>query len=45
MKMEKERLLQAIEGRQDELLALLDQLIQFETISPPARNTLSLIHI
>lgn len=42
MKMEKERLLQAIEGRQDELLALLDQLIQFETISPPARNTLAI---
>ena len=34
--------LQAIEGRQDELLALLDQLIQFETISPPARNTLAI---
>ncbi|CAM4470725.1 acetylornithine deacetylase [Paenibacillus endophyticus] len=34
------KLQQATEERQDELLALLSQLIAYPTVSPPARNTL-----
>lgn len=37
--MDKTNLWAAIDDRQDELLQLLDQLIRFETVSPPARNT------
>lgn len=37
--MNKEQLSQLIEDKFDELLDLLDQLIRFETVSPPARNT------
>ncbi|GAA3199667.1 acetylornithine deacetylase [Lentilactobacillus kefiri] len=32
-------LLQAVDDHQNELLALLDRLVSFETMSPPARNT------
>lgn len=35
----KEALLQAVDEQQDQLLTLLERLILFETMSPPARNT------
>lgn len=37
--MDKKELHLIIENSEDELLKLLDDLIQFETVSPPARNT------
>lgn len=39
---DKQALLQAVDVHQDQLLALLDRLISFETMSPPARNTVAI---
>lgn len=39
---DKQALLQAVDAHQDQLLALLDRLISFETMSPPARNTVAI---
>lgn len=41
---DKETLLQAVDARKDQLLALLERLISFETMSPPARNTVAIQH-
>lgn len=39
---DKQALLQAVDAHQNQLLALLDRLISFETMSPPARNTVAI---
>ncbi|MGF2385107.1 acetylornithine deacetylase [Lentilactobacillus otakiensis] len=38
----KEALLQAVDEHRDQLLTLLERLISFETMSPPARNTVAI---
>lgn len=38
----KEALLQAVDEHENQLLTLLERLISFETMSPPARNTVAI---